>query len=41
MQHPNLGKAKLYWKRMSAAMRSRAIGVCIRNGITDDALNNQ
>jgi ABC transport system ATP-binding/permease protein len=38
---PSLGKAKTYWKRMPAAMRSRALGVCVRNGITEDVLNGQ
>ena len=36
---PNPGKAKLYWKRMSSPMRQRALMICVRNGITEDALN--
>jgi len=35
----NVAKAKLYWKRMSAALRQRAVTICIRNGITEDTLN--
>ncbi|HWO21429.1 MAG TPA: FHA domain-containing protein [Kofleriaceae bacterium] len=37
----NAAKAKLYWKRMSALMRQRAIGICVRNGISEETLNGQ
>jgi pSer/pThr/pTyr-binding forkhead associated (FHA) protein len=36
---PSPGKAKLFWKRMSAPMRQRALMICVRNGISEDALN--
>jgi hypothetical protein len=32
-------KAKLFWKRMPQAMKTRAVGICLRNGITDEMLN--
>jgi hypothetical protein len=35
----NVGKAKLYWKRMTPAMKTRARGICVRNGIDEDTLN--
>jgi pSer/pThr/pTyr-binding forkhead associated (FHA) protein len=36
---PNLVKARLYWKRMPTGMRTRALGVCVRNGYTEEMLN--
>lgn len=35
----NVGKARVYWKRMSQAMRQRALMICVRNGISEEALN--
>jgi len=35
---PNAAKAKLFWKRISPARRQQAIGICIRNGITEAQL---
>ncbi|HWU86537.1 MAG TPA: hypothetical protein VN253_04655, partial [Kofleriaceae bacterium] len=35
----NIPKAKLFWKRMSPALRQLALGVCVRNGITEDTLS--
>jgi pSer/pThr/pTyr-binding forkhead associated (FHA) protein len=36
---PNVGKAKLFWKRMSSTMKQRALMICVRNQITEDMLN--
>jgi ABC transport system ATP-binding/permease protein len=36
---PRVEKAKLFWKRMPQAMKTRAVGICMRNGITDEMLN--
>jgi hypothetical protein len=35
----DVGKAKLFWKRMSAAMKQRALRICARNQITEDMLD--
>ena len=35
----DLPKAKLYWKRLPSNMRSRALGICVRNGFTEATLN--
>jgi hypothetical protein len=32
-------KARLFWKRLSPALRQRAIAICVRNGITEDMLD--
>jgi hypothetical protein len=32
-------KARSYWKRLSAALRTPALGTCVRNGITEETLN--
>jgi len=36
---PNVGKAKLFWKRMNSAMKQRALMICVRNQITEEMLN--
>jgi serine/threonine protein kinase len=36
---PNAAKAKLNWKRMHAAMKQRALMICVRNGISEEMLN--
>jgi serine/threonine protein kinase len=35
---PNVAKAKLFWRRVSPSRRSQAIGICLRNGITEAQL---
>lgn len=35
----NTEKAKLFWKRLPESMQQRALGVCIRNGISHDQLS--
>ncbi len=35
----NLAKAKLHWKRLPTPMKTRALGICVRNGITEAKLN--
>jgi pSer/pThr/pTyr-binding forkhead associated (FHA) protein len=35
----NVAKARLFWKRMTPPMRTRAAAICVRNGISEDALN--
>jgi pSer/pThr/pTyr-binding forkhead associated (FHA) protein len=36
---PNAAKARQLWRRLPAAMKQRVLGVCVRNGITEDTLN--
>ncbi len=35
----SLSKARLHWKQLSPALRTQAIGTCVRNGITEAQLN--
>jgi hypothetical protein len=35
----NLPRSKLHWKRLPLSMKTRALGVCVRNGITEAKLN--
>jgi ABC transport system ATP-binding/permease protein len=36
---PNQAKAKANWRRMNAAMKQRALMICVRNGISEEMLN--
>ena len=36
---PNQAKAKTNWRRMTAAMKQRALMICVRNGISEEMLN--
>jgi hypothetical protein len=35
----NVDRARAYWKQLAPAVRSRAVGTCVRNGITVANLN--
>jgi hypothetical protein len=36
---PSVSKARLYWKWLSPVSRQRAVAICVRNGITEDMLD--
>jgi len=36
---PNLAKARLYWRRMAPAKKPQAVGICVRNGLSEEQLN--
>jgi hypothetical protein len=36
---PNVTKARKHWRRLPPAMRTRALAVCVRNGIMEDQLD--
>jgi len=36
---PSVPKARLYWKWLSSVSRQRAVAICVRNGITQDMLD--
>jgi pSer/pThr/pTyr-binding forkhead associated (FHA) protein len=38
---PNLGKARVFWKRMAPALRQSTIGICVRNSISVEMLEAQ
>lgn len=34
-----LGKARVFWRRMSPGLQERTMGVCVRNQITEEMLD--